>query len=145
MQCGVACQPGLLSCWRKCSWKLQEPLLTHNEGNRDRRCSLIATFRRLRGGEESIAFVSYTNCTMAKGHGPSLNGLFQQPFKQEQKQSFGHPTRFAFHLQHPVNIYYLFSVFLLVSGTIFWPLPYLRVTVFRLSGLSFRRLFLRSR
>ena len=50
------------------SLKLLEPLLTHNVGNRDRRCSLSATFRRLRGGGESIVFVSYTNCTMAKGH-----------------------------------------------------------------------------
>ena len=114
-------------------------LLTHNVGNWERRCSPSAMFRRLHGGGESIVFVTYTTCATAKGRSRKP-GFFQQPFKLEQKQSFCHPTRsVAFHLRHPVDIYHLFSVSLSVSGTIFRrrPLAYLRVTVFRLSGLSF--------
>ena len=71
----VGCKPppsvslcGSLKVLEKVQLKVARPLLTHNVGNQDRRCSLSATFRRSRGGEESIVFVSYTNCTMAKSH-----------------------------------------------------------------------------
>ena len=65
-------------------------------------------------------------------------------YTHTQKQSFGHPTRFDFRLQYLVDIYHLFSVFLLVSGTIFRPLPYLRVTVFEGREVDRRKTISRS-
>ena len=46
-------------------------------------------------------------------------------------------TRFGFHLHLLVDICHPFSVFLSVSGTLFRPLPYLRVVVFLPSDLFF--------
>ena len=65
------------------------------------------------------------------------NRAFPATVKLEQKQSFGYPTGFAFHLQHPVNIYHLFSVFLLVSESS-GLCPISESQCFCLSGLSFR-------
>ena len=84
MLCGVARQPGLWSLWKRCSWKSQEPLFTRNVGNRDLRCFLSVTFRRLRGGGGSIVCVSCTFCIKAKVHRRYLS-FFRQLFKLEQK------------------------------------------------------------
>ena len=135
MLCGVARQPGLWSHWKRCSWKSQEPLFTRNVGNRDLRCFLSVTFRRLRGGGGSIVCVSCTVCIKAKVHRRYLS-FFRQLFKLELK-SFDLLTRFGFHLHLLVDICHPFSVFLSVSGTLFRPLPYLRVAVFLPSGLFF--------
>ena len=114
--------PSLLSCGLKPSFTKicirisfckTSLLLTHNVGNQDRRCSLSirTTFRRLCGGEESIVFVSHSNCTMAKGHRVANWALPSNRSSKKQKQSSGHPTRFDFHLQHPVDIYHIVSLF----------------------------------
>ena len=69
---------------------------------------------------------------------PSLTGLFQQPFKLEQKQSFGHPTRFTFHLPRTFSRYLL--SFLCFSIGLWNNLPASAISQshsVRLSGLSF--------
>ena len=58
-------------------------------------------------------------------------------FFQKPNLRFDLLTRFGFHLHLLVNIYHPFSVFLSVSGTLFRPLPYLRVVVFLPSDLFF--------
>ena len=73
-----------------------------------------------------------------KGLGPPRYlSFFRQLFKLEQKQYFDLLTRFGFHLHLLVDICHPFSVFLSVSGTLFRPLPYLRVAVFLPSDLFF--------
>ena len=116
----------------------QEPLFTRNVGNRDLSCFLSVTFRRLRGGGGSIVCVSCTFCIKAKVHHRYLSLILPATVQAKTEIILRSDlTRFGFHLHLLVDICHPFSVFLSVSGTLFRPLPYLKVTVFLPSGLFF--------